>query len=169
MKLDPKISKKPLDCFDTDKANDYIGKECYFSDNLFPFANIADKDNKYHIYKGTLLKVWSDGADPYETDLQRFYTYCLPCEWVAETKEKTYRPFKLQEFIDKFEFGSKIRYRHKSNTCVYTGIFNGYEEYIDSSVCVCIGAHTISLKMLLEEYEFEYYKDEVWVPFGVEK
>lgn len=105
MKLDTRImdGKKPLTCFDAEEAESYVGKECYFSDDMFPFANMSDKTNDSLIYRGTLLKVWSDGSDPYETDSQRFYTYCLPCDWVTEAKK--YRPFiDTKEFFYKDEF-----------------------------------------------------------------
>ena len=117
MKLDTRImsGKKPLDCFDTEEAESYVGKKCYFSDDMFPFANMSDKTNDSLIYRGTLLKVWPDGSDPYESDSQRFYTFCLPCDWV--TVEKKYRPFTdTKEFFIKtnFEEGDLIHVRSKT-------------------------------------------------------
>lgn len=39
MKLDPRIieGKKPLTALDTDVAKQFIGKECYFADNIEDF------------------------------------------------------------------------------------------------------------------------------------
>ena len=131
MKLDTRImdGKKPLDCFDTEEAESYVGKECYFSDNLFPFASMSDKTNRALIYKGILLKVGSDGFDPYETDLQRFYTYCLPCEWV--TVEKKYRPFTdTKEFflMRDFEAGDLIHIRSKPHNHEYHLLIIGWTD-----------------------------------------
>lgn len=131
MKLDTRImdGKRPLTCFDTEEAESYIGKECYFSDDMFPFANMSDKTNDSLIYKGTLLKVWPDGSDPYETDSQRFYTYCLPCDWV--TKEKKYRPFiDAKEFFIKmnFEAGDLIHIRSKPHNHEYHLLIIGWTD-----------------------------------------
>lgn len=172
MKLDTRImdGKKPLDCFDTEKANDYVGKECYFSDDMFPFANMSDKTNDSLIYRGTLLKVWPDGSDPYETDSQRFYTYCLPCEWVTE--EKKYRPYTLMEFTDKFTIGRPIKYRSKGEV--------GREHYLmllgfrltpgkDQTIpYISIGPFSYTLDELFEEYEWQEHYTEDFKSFGVE-
>ena len=39
MNLDPRIieGKRPLDCFDTDAAKEFIGKACYFGINIEDF------------------------------------------------------------------------------------------------------------------------------------
>lgn len=174
MKLDTRImdGKKPLDCFDTEKAKDYVGKKCYFSDKLFPFANIADNDNRYQIYEGTLLKVRSDGSDPYETDLQRLFSYCLPCEWVTESEEKKLRPYTFMEFQDKFTVGRPIKFREKGKFgCERYLILNGYWHEMRNGLVttyIYIGPHSYSLDELFNCYEWQEHYTSDFQPFGVE-
>ena len=168
MKLDSRISKKPLDCFDTEEAESYVGMECYFSDHLFPFADMSDKDNKYQLYKGILLKVWTDGSDPYETDLQRFYTFCLPCEWVTgteEKKEKKYRPFAdTKEFFSKtnFEAGDLLYIRSKTYNIEYHPLLIGWtdEELMLGNL------QGLSFNELFQRFELWDGEDK-FIPFGV--
>lgn len=166
MKLDPRIKdgKKPLDCFDTEKAESYVGKECYFSNDLFTFEDISDKTNRKLIYKGPLLKVWPDGSDPYETELQRFYAYCLPCEWV--TKEKKYRPYTIEEFCNEgFEiivFRERDYPSHESHVR-----YNGYRKYDNNVYEVILGNMSYTLSDLFEAFE-RFYNGR-WYPFGVEE
>ena len=167
MRLDTRImdGKKPLDCFDTEEAESYAGKECYFSNDMFPFANMSDKDNRYQIYKGTLLKVWSDGSDPYETDLQRFYTYCLPCEWVTE--EKKYRPFAdTKEFFIKtnFENGDLIHIRSKPHNHEYHLLIIGWTDE-----GLMLGNFSeMTFDELLDKFELWDEEKGNFIPFGVE-
>ena len=171
MKLDSRIEngKKPLDCFDTEEAESYVGKKCYFSDDIYPFANISDKNYSYQIYEGTLLKVWTDGSDPYETDLQRFYTYCLPCEWVTESKgEKIYRPFtNTKEFFIKtnFEVGDLIHIRSKADNKEYHLMLTGWTT--DDELMLG-NLQDLSFDELLQKFELWDGEDK-FIPFGVEE
>lgn len=168
MKLDTRImdGKKPLNCFDTEEAESYVGKECYFSNDVFPFANMSDKTNRALIYKGSLLKVWPDGSDPYETDSQRFYTFCLPCEWVTETKEKQYRPYTIDEFCNEgFEI---IVFRERDYPSMeYHVRYNGYRK-CDNVYKVILGNISYTLSDLFEDFEF-LDSDGEWKPFGVKE
>lgn len=174
MKLDDRImdGKKPLNCFDTEEAESYVGKECYFSDDMFPFANMSDKTNRDLIYKGILLKVWTDGSDPYATDLQRFYTYCLPCEWVTESEEKKLRPYTFMEFQDKFTVGRPIKFREKGKLgCERYLILNGYWHEMRNGLVttyIYIGPHSYSLDELFNCYEWQEHYTSDFQPFGVE-
>jgi hypothetical protein len=164
--------KKPLDCFGTDEAESYIGKECYFSDDLFPFADMSDRTNRDLIYKGILLKVSADGSDPYETDSQRFYTYCLPCDWVAESEEKKLRPYTLMEFTNKFTVGCPIKFRIKGKVgCEQYMILTGYvheQRNGQTFTYIYIGPSGYTLQELFEEYEWQKHYTEDFKPFGVE-
>lgn len=167
MKLDPRIKdgKKPLNCFDTEEAESYVGKECYFSDDLFPFADMSDKTNDRMIYKGILLKVSADGSDPYETDSQRFYTYCLPCEWVTE--EKKFRPYTIVEFQRIFKIGYPVRYRLKNQTDTEKFlILNGYERN-NNKVYIYFGSISYTLEQLFDDFEWQEYYPDDYKPFGV--
>ena len=174
MKLDTRImdGKKPLNCFDTEEAESYVGKECYFSNDVFPFANMSDKTNRALIYKGILLKVWPDGSDPYETDSPRFYTYCLPCDWVTESEEKKYRPYTLMEFTNKFTVGCPIKFRKKGEVGWERYlILNGYwnEKRGDQIVTyIYIGQNGYTLDELFNVYEWQKHYTEDFMPFGVE-
>lgn len=166
MKLDTRImgGKKPLDCFDTEEAESYVGKECYFSDDMFPFADMSDKTNDSLIYKGTLLKVWSDGSDPYETDSQRFYTYCLPCDWVTEAKK--YRPFAdTKEFFIKtnFEAGDLIHIRSKPHNHEYHLLIIGWTDE-----GLMLGNFSeMTFDELLDKFELWDEEGGNFIPFGV--
>lgn len=166
MKLDTRImgGKKPLDCFDTEEAESYVGKECYFSDDLFPFADMSGRANRDLIYKGILLKVWPDGSNPYETDSPRFYTYCLPCEWV--TVEKKYRPFAdTKEFFIKtnFEVGDLICIRSKLNNYEYHLLLIGWTDE-----GLMLGNFSeMTFDELLDKFELWDGEDK-FIPFGVE-
>lgn len=169
MKLDTRImdGKKPLDCFDTEKAESYIGEECYFSDDLFPFADMSDKTNDKLIYKGILLKVSADGSDPYETDSQRFYAYCLPCEWVIESEKNKYRAYTIADFQSIFKIGYPIRYRIKGQSDTEKLlIFNGYERN-NNNVYVYFGKNSYTLEQLFDDFEWQEYYTDDYKPFGV--
>lgn len=168
MKLDTRImdGKKPLTCFDAEEAESYIGKECYFSDDMFPFANMSDKTNDSLIYRGTLFKVWPDGSDPYETDAQRFYTYCLPCDWV--TVKKQYRPFiDTKEFFIKtnFEAGDLIHIRSKPHNHEYHLLLVGWTDE-----GLMLGNFSeMTFDELLDKFELWDEEGGNFIPFGTEE
>lgn len=163
MELDKRIKegKKPLDCFDIDKAEQFIGKKGYVTDFLQDFCNL----NKV---KTSELKTVS------HTELFCYFCgsigkkYFLPVEWVKEP-EKTYRPYTIKDFEKAFlndEFEDFIIFRDKNHpedvyTMRYNGNFRkGEFEYI------CLGAKNFSFKSLFENYEVANY-DGDFVPFGV--
>lgn len=166
MNLDTRImgGKKPLGCFDTEEAESYVGKECYFSDDLFPFANMSDKTNNKLIHKEILFKVWTDGSDPYETDSQGFYAYCLPCDWVTEAKK--YRPFiDTKEFFIKtnFEVGDLIHIRSKPHNHEYHLLIIGWTDE-----GLMLGNFSeMTFDELLDKFELWDGEDK-FIPFGVE-
>ena len=167
MKLDPRIidGKKPLGCFDTEEAESYVGKECYFSNDLFPFADMSGRANRDLIYKGILLKVWPDGSDPYETDSQRFYAYCLPCDWVTE--EKKFRPFAdTKEFFIKtnFEAGDLIYIRSKSDNTEQHLMLIGWTD----DTVILGDLYRLTFKVLFDKFELWDGEDN-FIPFGVEE
>lgn len=83
MKLDSRITEGPLDCFDTEIAEQYIGKTVYCT-------NIASYliDLK-HCKKGKFLSIDEDNEYAYEVRVGEFvglYLYIIPEEWVKEEK-----------------------------------------------------------------------------------
>lgn len=176
MKLDTRImdGKKPLNCFDTEEAESYVGKECYFSDDLFPFADMSDKTNDKLIYKGILLKVSADGSDPYETDSQRFYAYCLPCEWVtkAESEEKKYIPFRYINELQEcgIKVGKILAVRNNNYPEVTSSVIVSEVNYNPETlevINITLGATGFEFGTLFESYSF--YDGKEWKPFGVEE
>ena len=174
MKLDSRIieGKTYLDCFDTEVAKGFIGKECYLSDGVASFANV---DN---LNKAVLIEVDDENIRPYTLENIRWRyssNFILPCEWVKELEEpeKKYRPFSLEEFLKIFDVGDQIGFRSKDNGEVKYAMFVGYTDDFfadntdrsDGENDVMIGIYRFSLSYLFENYDL-YFEDE-WQPFGV--
>lgn len=89
MKLDPMIieGKKPLTCFDVEEAKEFIGKQCYFSDNAIDFMDLDKADGDSSFYIAELQNIWT--AEEYcFADNSNDYRFILPCEWVQSTEEQ---------------------------------------------------------------------------------
>ena len=173
MKLDSRIlkGKTYLDCYDTEIAKKFIGKECYLSDGVASFANI---DN---LNKAMLMEVDDEDMHPYKLENTRWHygaLFILPCEWVKpEEPKKKYRPFSLEEFLAIFSMGNRIDFRKKNDDEVKVAMFTGYitdVERIDDktpgAVELMLGIFHYSLFSLFEDFEL-FYNGE-WQPFGVE-
>ena len=120
MKLDSRIikGKRPLTCFDTEQAKEFLGKECYFSNCKVHYKNLSafEKFESLTDYCiGTLTAIMDLGDRVFDVDQQcKEFRYCLPCEWVkSEEPEKKYRPYTLAEWVDQHEIGEVIHYRDK--------------------------------------------------------
>ena len=163
MELDPRIikGKTYLDCFDTEVAKEFIGKECYLSDGVASFANI---DN---LNKAVLIEVDDENIKPYTLENVRWHygsLFILPCEWVGEKKEPKYRPYTLIEFVNTYSLGDEVIIRSKDNPTIKHILFVEYEEGKDD---VRLGQHWYTFTMLFVNYEI--YTGEGWKPFGVEE
>ena len=174
MELDSRIlkGKTYLDCYDTEVAKKFIGKECYLSDGVASFANI---DN---LNKATLMKVDDRDMRPYKLETTRGHygawsPFILPCEWIKpEEPEKKYRPLSYKEFWRLFDFGDGVCFRRKGQDTAEFSMLLGYE--IDSDVNraeipgegkVNLGGNRYTLAELFEYYEMKL--DDEWQPFGV--
>lgn len=177
MKLDKKVKENALIGygFNSEKLKQYIGKECYFTDDLEDFSNLTNT------LKGVLKAVNPDAMDCYlaggeinGTPAEFSYAFCLPAEFVEEKpEEKRYRPYTLMEFIDKFTVGRPIKYRSKGEA--------GHEHYLmllgfwltpgkDQTIpYISIGNFKYTLQELFEEYEWQEHYTEDFKPFGVEE
>ena len=84
MDLDPRIYKdrKPLDCFDIQKAKKFLGAKGYFSSCIEDFSDL----NLTHY--GTLLDIDDRSAIPYGLDDDEYYVFFLPSAWVRNTEEE---------------------------------------------------------------------------------
>lgn len=77
--FDPLIipGKKPMTVFDTEEAEEFIGKEGFFTSNARDFTLV-----EYLTTKGTLLKVDEKRyAMPFKSDQGISYSYFLPLEF----------------------------------------------------------------------------------------
>ena len=180
MELDKRIKegKRPLTCFDTEEAKAFIGKECYFSNDMSRFGDLNCSVEKKEIKKAELTHV--SNTDPCYEIPGFYYDFCLPCEWVKEP-EKKYRPYSLNEFLNEHEIGDKITYRtcrfnesteqqfirHKAMICGYQ-IMEG-EANTPGKGFINLGGFWVSLQVMFDDYETpnSYLYPEVWQPFGV--
>ena len=176
MELDPRIikGKRPLTCFDTEQAKEFLGKECYFSNCKSHYKNLSAFE-KYETLTdyciGTLTAVMDLGDRVFDVDQQcKEFRYCLPCEWVKEP-EKKYRAFTLAEWIDQYEIGDIIRYRCKSQKIELCHMYVGYAYGIGTDIknttsgTLTLGVASYTLDYLFEDYEICIYGE--WQPFGV--
>lgn len=89
MELDKRIlpGKRPLGCFDTETAKEFIGKQCYFSDDAIDFMDLDKADGDSSFYIAELQNIWT--AEEYcFADNSNDYRFILPCEWVQSTEEQ---------------------------------------------------------------------------------
>lgn len=175
MELDKRIvpGKRPLNCFDTEQAKQFIGKKGYFSHYIDNYADL-----KLNTVLGTLTSTGDTFHESFccteEPFDNYYYEFFLPAEWVTEEKtepEPKYRPYTIKDFEKAFlngEFEDFIIFRDKhEHDNVYTMRYNGNYtrgkyEYI------CLGAKNYSFESLFENYEVADY-DGDWQPFGVKE
>lgn len=163
MKLDKRIieGKKPLDCFDTEIAKQFIGKKGYFADNNYAFIDITSDD--YPICFGTLTSVDEFHRIAFYDNFDVRHYYFLPEEWVNLKKE--YRPYSLSEWIEQHEIGDIIHYRCKSDGTELLHMYLGTRHRPEYKM-LTLGDSSYSLDCLFEDYEIEMNGE--WKPFGVE-
>lgn len=189
MELDKRImpGKRPLSCFDTEQAMQFIGKQCYFSDDARDFMNLDKADGDTLFYVAELQNIWT--AEEYcFADNSNDWRFILPLEWVREEKsepEPKYRVLTLNEFLERFKIGDAIYIRFKKDGAERVVIFSGYnipphkdEGNNTESVClngiehhlksiVCLGMREYNLTTLFDCYE--YFDGKEWQPFGVKE
>lgn len=167
MKLDSRIKDilYIANCFTTKLYRNYIGTECYFSNEI---SNFSDLDQ---CTKGKLDAVYDDSVLSYASD-SRGFKFCLAPIYVKQ-KETELRPFTLEEFNERFEFGEYVTFRFKDRTHYFCLPYLGYEymsetEDDPNEDGVNFGAYAISLQSLFDNYEYYVEDGEQWLPFGVE-
>lgn len=181
MELDSRIieGKRPLTCFDTEQAKEFIGKECYFSDQLCTFNKLLDAysyvtadilvSKEKYLYVGELLTVGDSDGSCYEAGINgeaEWFQFCLPCEWVKEPKKK-YRPYSVMEFIKYYPIGSHLHLRIKDDSMDMHRLIDGYNDYKNGNGTLFMCGTGFSMSELYENYEI--FKDGEWKPFGVEE
>lgn len=90
MKVDKRIikGKKPLDCFDTEIAKQFIGKKGLFGTHKSQFMNL---DTCPKCVVDELKKIDEYDSSPFISAGGCCYCYFLPAEWVKP--EKKYKPY----------------------------------------------------------------------------
>ena len=168
MKLDKRIieGKKPLTCFDSDEARQFIGQEGYFSDKKLDFQDLND----------ACRDVLQDVIDSYENTPPFKHSnyihknYFLPLVW---TKENPYRAYQAKEFYDLFadKVGKQVfTIRNKydpDNACIV--LLTAVPFYTNTvQYFVGLGTGTFTLPELVKKYEIFDHSENKWKPFGVE-
>ena len=172
MKLDSRIleGKRPLTCLDIERAREFVGKECIFSDYFLNYVDIEkfniDNDNEH-----TGILSIDDNSSDYifiNDRNESRYRFILPCEWVKKS-EKKYRPFSLNEFTGLYAIGDVVTYRIKDCDVIEQSMLIGLQSSDDEDApgngCVLIGNCRYGLKELFNNYELQYLAH--WQPFGI--
>lgn len=168
MKLDTRIENEHLICTPFSDAKMLLNEYGYFAKIYESFYDLK------RLEYGELTDFNPDLGFPYKcNDGEQWYGYFIPEKSLKKNifKEKIFRPFTLEEFQRNFEIGKPIKFRRKwnstSETClIYLGYsFSEIEhQYFE---CILIGNNSYYLDELFEKYE--YYKDDKWIPFGLEE
>lgn len=177
MELDKRIlpGKRPLGCFDTEEAKEFIGKEGYFCRNEHLFS-----DAKKIGSTSTLVQIKPEEPDPFvpqimiDSDQPFGYEYFLPAEWLKpEEPENKWRPFTLDEFVKRFdlEVGTRvflIRYKttpEHQKRLLLTGLIHD----TNPGCCgVCLGGFQFTFSDLFDMFDVRFGEKD-WQPFGVEE
>ena len=163
MQLDPKIikGKRPLTAFDTEEAEQFIGKEGYFADCLEEFTNVG----RYE--KCMLLRIDEEAQQCFR-DATDYWDYFLPAEWVQEP-EKKYRPFTNEEFFSLFDSGKlhSIRKKNEKGRFIITDVYFN-DDYEKDKVFIRLNHCNAGVGMrYLVNNGYEYFDGKDWQTFGV--
>lgn len=161
--------KDVLSALTLEEAEQYKGKEGYFANNI---KDLQSEVNNNRI--DTLCEIKEEAQ--WGLVFQYHYglvghdcsSLFLPTDKVKEVEVK-YRPFSLEEFLDRFSIGTKISFRRRDMTRSTYGLFEGYQtanDQTEKSHILIICSLWYSLNELFNNYE---YLDEHgnWQPFGV--
>lgn len=130
MILDPRIKegKRPLTCLDVDQAQQFVGKECIFSDSFINYKNIQlYTENPQYI--GILsiedkFKYNCKEESPFRNKTDGYcYSLVLPLEWVKQPTTTEFEPYTLDTWQYEFEPGDIVFFREKripARTRLYT-------------------------------------------------
>jgi hypothetical protein len=166
MKFDKRISSDLRDVYTLYCRNNdnLLGIEVYASNDIDDF-NDLDQCKKGKVDYIDPVHGYSVKIDSENTC---YFNFVIPASAV---KEKTLRPYTLEEFQLEFDIGKPITFRRKNISesekyLIYLGyswdeIEHTYYEHIQ------IGNSSYSLKELFENYEWQASDTEEFKPFGV--
>ncbi len=161
MKLDSRIieGKRPLTCFDSEFAKQFIGKKGFVTDFLKDFCNL----NK--IKMSELRNVWPNDTDCFVTSVTG-YKYFLPAEWVKEP-EPQWRAFKdhaeYKEFLNDGVIEDWVKIKNKTTNEIYELMYVG-----GGGDKIILGGMIFSVSRLFRDFELFNECAREWLPFGVE-
>ena len=171
LELDPRIKNRSVikTVLDVDKS--FVGKVGYFA---YCLHELTDLNKCYH---GKITDV--DESNKTDDYCFKFNCYGTPAKsmyFIADEDllppAEEYRPFNLQEFVNKFDVGDIVCLRRKidtySNGCFppsVRALVTAIEYYQDEPL-IHIGSMWYSLQRLFDNYEL-YDKTLGWIPFGV--
>lgn len=169
MELDKRLidRKYIFDCFNADKAKEFIGEDCFMTNDIELFKNL----DSINVYK---LDKIEDGF--YNEEENEYFDFCLPVRFSQpKEKQKQFRPYTFMEFSDIFTVGRPIKFRRKRKVGHERYlILNGYEHELDglhddqTITYAYIGAIPYTFNELFKNYEWQEHYTEDFKPFGVE-
>ena len=161
MKLDDRIMDRKyiFDCFTSDKAKEYIGENCYMTDD-FPLFEDLDF---IQIYKLDAI----DNSSFYNAAEDSSFEYCLPVRFVKPAEEKGYKPFDPVTFEQHYGIGSVIKYRKTDmKDLIFRALVTAAVRDVNSGeFYIVLGANSYTFNELFKNYEICEYGE--WKPFGV--
>ena len=162
MKFDKRISSDLRDVYTLYCRNNdnLLGIEVYASNDIDDFNNI-DRCRKGKVEYLDPVHGYSVKIDSENTC---YFNFVIPAMCV---KEKTLRPYTIEEFQKIFTLGKAIQFRRKDDKEHPVNlVFLGYT-WLNDRIAVEIGHEKYFLDVLLNDFEwFNEYKDE-YTPFGV--
>lgn len=166
MELDSRIKegKRPLMCFDIEEAEQFIGKNGYFSDCLYKFQNLDDCSKSIlHCVDNKC----GDSNDYLFNDGKYYCRFFLPVEWVKEPETK-FVPYTLDTWGQDFKPGDVVFFKGKEDTWkdknYYKCMYLGYLKNEKNSILVILGCWLFAFDELIDS--FEIYRNGNWEPFG---
>ena len=162
MKFDKRISSDLRDVYTLYCRNNdnLLGIEVYASNDIDDFNNI-DRCRKGKVEYLDPVHGYSVKIDSENTC---YFNFVIPAMCV---REKTLRPYTLEEFQKIFTLGKAIQFRRKDDKEHPVNlVFLGYT-WLNDRIAVEIGHEKYFLDVLLNDFEwYNEYKDE-YTPFGV--
>lgn len=163
MNLDKRIKSLTdiLTCFDIEKAKSFVGQKGYFANDLNCFSVVEPC-----CFYDTLTEV-KDCGSPFKDDDGCYWNLFIP-ESFLKPKEKQYRAYTIDEFLEKFHLGDGIYLRPKNHINMeFNVIYNGYKIIDNNKIEFYFGPVIFTLPELFQSYE-RFYNGR-WFPFGVEE
>lgn len=171
LELDPRIKDRSVIKTVLDVHKGFVGKTGYF---VYCLHELSDLSKCYH---GKITGIDESG----KTDRCFNFNCCgepsVGMYFIADEDllppAEEYRPFNLQEFVNKFDVGKVVCFRHKirkeMDKVAYApsvrGLVTSIEYHRDNPI-IRIADTWYSLERLFEDYEL-YDKELGWIPFGV--